>query len=93
MKLSGQSKVVGGNHLAAFLGHPDHFVRPHCHVLHYARTGARNWEGKSAQDIFRPGACAGSDRGNAELLKAIRQILSIGFLLPKETVRQLNCRK
>jgi hypothetical protein len=52
----GQSKVARGNHLAAFLGDPDHSVRPHCHVLHYARTGARDWEGKGPEDILRTDA-------------------------------------
>ena len=56
----GQSKVAVGNHLAAFLGHPDHSVRPHFHVLHDARTGARDWQGKGGEDILRPDACAGS---------------------------------
>jgi hypothetical protein len=39
--------------VAAFLGYPDHSARADCHVLHDARTGARDWEGKSAADIFR----------------------------------------
>src|SRR6266567_7074193 len=55
-----QSKVAGGNHLAAFLGHPDHSLRPHCRVLHGARIGARDWEGKGAADILRSYARAGS---------------------------------
>ena len=29
-----QSKVALRNHLAAFLGHPDHSIRAHCHLLH-----------------------------------------------------------
>src|SRR5437762_2152573 len=55
----GQSKVAGGNRVAAFLGCSDHSVRTYCHVLHDARTGARNREGKGDQNIFRPDACAG----------------------------------
>src|SRR6266487_703117 len=55
-----QSKVAVGNHLAAFLGHPDHSLRPHRRVLHDARTGARNWERKGAADILRPDASSGS---------------------------------
>src|SRR5213592_79334 len=35
-------------------------VRPHCHVLHDARTGARDWEGKGPADILRADACARS---------------------------------
>jgi hypothetical protein len=42
--------------VAAFLGHPGHSVRVDCHVLHDARTGARDWEGKGAADILRPDA-------------------------------------
>ena len=41
-----QSKVTLRNHLAAFLGHPDHSLRPHRHVLHGARVGARRSEKK-----------------------------------------------
>src|SRR5439155_25052307 len=52
-----QSKAALGNHLAAFLGHPDHFVRSHFHVLHDARVGPRNWKGKGAADILRSDAC------------------------------------
>src|SRR5439155_22624340 len=55
-----QSKVALGNHLAAFLRHPDHSIRPNRRVLHGARTGARDWEGKSAADILRTDARAGS---------------------------------
>src|SRR5260370_13194741 len=51
-----QRKAAGGNRVAAFLGHPDHSVRVDCHVLHDARTGARDWEGKGAADILRPDA-------------------------------------
>src|SRR6266581_2811270 len=51
-----QRKIVGGNRVAAFLGHPDHSARADCHVLHDARTGARDWEGKGAADILRPDA-------------------------------------
>jgi hypothetical protein len=39
--------------LATFLGDPDHSARADCHVLHDARTGARDWEGKGAADILR----------------------------------------
>src|SRR5260370_25988418 len=49
-----QRKADGGNRVAAFLGHPDYSVRVDCHVLHDARTGARDWEGKGAADILRP---------------------------------------
>ncbi len=42
--------------MAAFLGHSDHSVRIDSHVLHDARTGARDWEGKGATDILRPDA-------------------------------------
>jgi len=35
-----QSKVAVGNRVAAFLGHPDHSLRPHRRVLHGARIGA-----------------------------------------------------
>ncbi len=55
-----QSKVVRGNHLAAFLGHPDHSLRPHFHVLHGARIGARHRQRKSPADILRSYARAGS---------------------------------
>jgi hypothetical protein len=48
-----QSKVAGGNHLAAFLGHPDHSVRTHCHVLHDTRAGARHGKGKGDENILR----------------------------------------
>src|SRR5271165_1986427 len=51
-----QRKAAGGNCVAAFLGHPDHSVRIDCHVLHDARTGARDWAGKSVTDILRPSA-------------------------------------
>src|SRR5271154_5254444 len=47
-----QPKVVCENRLAAFLGDPDHPVRADCHVLHDARAGACNREGKSAADIL-----------------------------------------
>src|SRR5439155_18509057 len=56
----GQQGATGENHLAAFLGYPDHSVRPYCHVLHDARTGPRDWEGKGAADILRPDAGPGS---------------------------------
>ena len=36
--------------------HPDDFVCVDCHVLHDARTGARDWEGKGAADVVRPDA-------------------------------------
>ena len=52
----GQSKAAGGNRMAAFLGYPDHSARADYYVLHDARTGARDWEGKGAADILRPGA-------------------------------------
>src|SRR5439155_17826329 len=55
----GQSKVAGGNRVAAFLGHPDHSARADCYVLHDARTGAGDWEGKSAADILRTNAGTG----------------------------------
>src|SRR5947199_9934345 len=55
-----QQEATGGNHVAAFLGYPDHFAGADCYVLHDARTGARDWEGKSAADILRPDARAGS---------------------------------
>src|SRR5438034_3040660 len=55
-----QSKVVGGNRVAAFLGYPDHSLRADCYVLHDTRTGARDWEGKGAADILRPDARPGS---------------------------------
>jgi hypothetical protein len=55
------ARAVAGQslHLVAFLGCPDHSVRPCCHVLHDARTGARDWEGKGAEDILRTDAAAG----------------------------------
>ncbi len=55
-----QPKVAVGNHLAAFLGHPDHSLRPHRRVLHGARTGARDRERKGPADILRPDAGPGS---------------------------------
>src|SRR6266536_273354 len=45
---------------ALILGYPDHSARADCYVLHDARTGARDWEGKSPADILRSRACAGS---------------------------------
>ena len=42
--------------MAAFLGYPDHSARADCYVLHDARTGALDWEGKGAADILRPDA-------------------------------------
>jgi hypothetical protein len=42
--------------VAAFLGYPDHSARADCYVLHDARTGARDWEGKGPADILRPDA-------------------------------------
>ena len=48
-----QRKIAGGNRVAAFLGHPDHSARADCHVLHDARAGARDREGKGAADILR----------------------------------------
>jgi len=55
-----QQKATGGNGVAAFLGYPDHSARADCYVLHDARTGARDWEGKGAADILRPDACPAS---------------------------------
>jgi hypothetical protein len=55
-----QSKVAVGNHLAAFLGHPDHSLCSHRRVLHGARTGARDRERKGPADILRADACAAS---------------------------------
>src|SRR5438093_13145169 len=55
-----QSKVALGNHLAAFLGYPDHSLRSNRRVLHGARTGARDWERKGVADILWPDACPGS---------------------------------
>src|SRR5207248_8133443 len=55
-----QQGAIGENRVAAFLGYPDHSVRPHCYVLHDARTGARDWQGKGAADILRADARAGS---------------------------------
>ena len=55
-----QSKVAGGNHLAAFLGYPDHSLRPHRRVLHGSRAGARDRERKGDADILRADACARS---------------------------------
>src|SRR5438876_816653 len=55
-----QQEATGGNHVAAFLGYPDHFAGADCYVLHDARTGARDWEGKSAADILRPDAGSSS---------------------------------
>ncbi len=49
-------QAARGNRVATFLGHPDHSVRADCYVLHDARTGARDWEGKGAADILRPDA-------------------------------------
>jgi hypothetical protein len=49
-------KATGGNRVAAFLGYPDHSARADCYVLHDARTGARDWEGKGAANILRPDA-------------------------------------
>src|SRR4029077_18124995 len=58
----GESKAAGRKRVAAFLGHPDRSVRPYCHVLHDARTGARGWEGKGDENILRTDAYAGSLR-------------------------------
>jgi hypothetical protein len=58
--VAGNEKAALGNHLAAFLRYSDPFIRTHRHVLHSARTGARDWEGKGAEDILRTDACAGS---------------------------------
>src|SRR5207302_8330207 len=55
-----QSKVAGGNRLAAFLGHPDHSLYARCHVLHHARAGARDRERKGDADILWTDACAAS---------------------------------
>ena len=55
-----QSKVTVANHLAAFLGHPDHSLRPHRRVLHGARAGARDRKRKGDADILRPDAGPGS---------------------------------
>ena len=52
--VAGNQKLLGGNLLAAFLGYPDHSVHPYCHVLHDARTGPRNRQGKGSANIFRP---------------------------------------
>src|SRR5256886_15777934 len=56
----GQRKAAVGNRLATFLGDPDHSVRADCYVLHDARTGAGDWEGKGAADILRPDAGSSS---------------------------------
>ena len=58
--VAGNRKVAVGNHLAAFLGHPDHSLRPHRRVLHGARIGARDRERKGPADILRPDAGPGS---------------------------------
>src|SRR6266568_4987376 len=34
--------------------YPNHSARVDCYVLHDARTGARDWQGKGAADILRP---------------------------------------
>src|SRR5437016_14571255 len=51
-----QQGAIGENRVATFLGYADHSARADCYVLHDARTGSRDWEGKSAADIFRPDA-------------------------------------
>jgi hypothetical protein len=48
--------LSGGNRVAAFLGDPDDAVHVDCHLLHDARTGARDLQGKGASDILRPDA-------------------------------------
>src|SRR2546430_13976329 len=63
----GQRKAAGGNRLATFLGDPDHSVRADCYVLHDARTGPRDWEGKNPADILRSDACAGSVKAIAKM--------------------------
>src|SRR5438552_14919766 len=55
-----QQGAAGENRVATFLGYPDHLVRVDCHVLHDARTGARDWERKGVADILRTDARAGS---------------------------------
>src|SRR5206468_5871670 len=74
-----QRKTAGGNHLAAFLGYPDHSVRPDCYVLRDARTGAREWERKGAADILRPDAYPASlnEAPMAETKKNSWTIISI----------------
>ena len=53
--VAGNRKVAVANHLAAFLGHPDHSLRPHRHVLHDARAGARrSGENKVLRIFFGP---------------------------------------
>ena len=50
-------------------GDPDHSVRTHRHVLHDARIGPGDRQGKGAADILRPDACAGSVNPSMSLRK------------------------
>src|SRR5206468_4075252 len=68
-----QQGATGENRVATFLGHPDHSARPHCYVLHDARTGARDWEGKGAADILRPDARARSLTNDSQRLNRSKQ--------------------
>jgi hypothetical protein len=52
--VAGNQGATGGNRVAAFLGYPDHSARADCHVLHDARTGARDWEEKVLRIFFGP---------------------------------------
>jgi hypothetical protein len=53
--------------------HPDHSVRPYCHVLHDPRTGPRDWEGKGDENILRPDARAGSLTNDSQRLNRSKQ--------------------
>ena len=58
--VAGNREAARRNRLAAFLRYSDHFVRSHRHVLHNARIGPGNRQGKGDADILRADACAGS---------------------------------
>ena len=91
----GQPKAAGRNRLAAFLGHSDHSVRADCHVLHDARTGARDREGKGAANILRADARPASV-SEAPIVARIREhknrsgITSFSSLTPGRTLN-LRC--
>src|SRR6266699_96425 len=80
-----QSKVALGNHLASFLGYPDYSTRADCYVLHDARTGARDWEGKGAANILRPDAYPAS-LSDALMVEAKKKYLAS----PREAYRAIG---